>query len=355
MIQTCAGAATILWAAAASWGQSGTAERLYFDPARDSWVVLAAPIPGTEDGDLELARAALARGEYKKARKAFAGWFKQYPESLRYPEALFYAADTELAAEEARANDGDLMQAYRWYQELLEGWPGTELADRAVRREMLIAEMFLFKGKKQKVWKGMLRLSATDEALTMLDRVIDEWAPNTAIAEQALRLKGDYHFSRGEFEESEVAYARIVREHPRGRYQRFALLRCGESALARFPGVEFDEADLLEAEVYFTDFQQRYPDYAGERQVPSILERIQDSRAHKDYLVGQYYERTGKTGAAIYYYRWVQRAWANTQWASLARGRLERLGAVDAETGEGLITEEGATPATMPAPSDGAG
>jgi len=61
-------------------------------------------------------------------------------------------------------------------------------ADRAIRKEMIIAEMLLFKGRKQKIWKGMLWLSGKEEALQMLDRIIDEWARDTPVAEQAHRL-----------------------------------------------------------------------------------------------------------------------------------------------------------------------
>jgi hypothetical protein len=155
------------------------------------------------------------------------------------------------------------MQAHR-LEEVLDGWPGTDIADRALRKELIIAEMVLFKGRKQKVWK-VLWLSAEEETLTILDRIIDERARETPIAEQALRLKADYHYINGNFEEAETAYARLMREFPRGRYQKFAMLRAGESALARFPGVEFDDADLLEAEVYLKDFAQKYPKDAGAR------------------------------------------------------------------------------------------
>jgi len=333
------------------------AERQIFDPATGEWKPVAPPIAGTEDGDLELARSLLARSDFDGARNAFKAWFKAYPNSPRRPEALFYAADTEVSSEEANANSGDLMQAYRWYEELLEGWAGTELADRAIRRELIVAEMFLFKGKKQRVFKGAFRVGATDEALTMLDRIANEWAPNTPLAEQALRLKADYHYDAGEFEEAEEAYARLNREFGRGKYRRFALLRSGESALARFPGVKFDDADLLEAEVYFTDFEAKYPTYAAEADVASRLERIKDSKAEKDFLVGEYYERTKKTNAAIYYYRRVAATWPGTSWAVQANEKLGKLGASTAASNFAPPTApiEAPTTATPPGeePPDG--
>ncbi len=306
-------------------------ERLEYDAATGQWVEIAPPIPGTEAGDLALARSLLARGEYKKARKAFKTWFKTYVDSAHWPEALFYAAETEILAEDAKPKRGNLMKAYDRLEELLGGWSGTEMADRAIRKEMIIAEMLLFKGRKQKIWKGMLWLSGKEEALEMLDRIIDDWARDTPVAEQALRLKGDYHYLNGEFDEAEMAYARLARDFPRGRYHKLAMLRSGQSAFARFPGIEFDSADLLEAEVYLTDFQDRYPRDAGEYGVPQQLNRIRETRAQKEYSIGRYYERTRAVDAAAFYYDLVVQTWPETTWAAEAGARLVALGAVEPE------------------------
>lgn len=303
-------------------------ERLEYDAAKGQWIEIAPPIPGTEDGDLALARSLLAQCEYKAARKAFDEWFETYPESTLRPEALFYAAENEVSAEDTKPKSGDLMQAHRWLEEVLDGWPGTDIADRALRKELIIAEMLLFKDRRQRVWKVMW-LSAEEEALTILDRIIDERARETPIAEQALRLKADYHYISGNFEEAETAYARLMRDFPRGRYQKFAMLRAGESALARFPGVEFDDADLLEAEVYLKDFAQKYPKDAGAQQVPQTLARVSDQRAEKEFRVAQYYERTKQIDAAAYYYRLVEKDWSATTWAFEARNRLIAMGAME--------------------------
>ena len=310
-------------------------ERLEYDARTGEWKEIAAPIPGTDAGDLAVARSLLARGEYPEARKAFRAWFKTYGDSPNRAEALFYAAENEVAAEDAKPKRGDVMQAHKWLEELLEGWPGTELADRAIRKEIIIAEMLLFKDRKQKIWRGMLWLSGKEEALKMLDRVIDDWARDTPVAEQALRIKADYHYLNAEFDEAETAYARLYRDFPRGRYTKVALLRSGESALARFPGAEFDSADLVEAEVYFNDFQQRYAPESGEYGIPEKLARIRESRAQKEYLVGRYYERTRATDAAVYYYRLVEQSWPETTWAAEARNRLIALGAMEPPVPEG--------------------
>jgi outer membrane protein assembly factor BamD (BamD/ComL family) len=302
-------------------------ERLEYDPAGEGWKEIAPPIPGTEEGDLALARSLLARQDFAKARKEFAQWLKLYPQSPRRGEALFYAAETEILAVDEKPRGGDLIQAHEWLSEVIDAWHGTELADRAIRKEIILAEMMLFKNRTQKVWRGMMWLPAKEEALQILDRVIDDWARDTPVAEHALRLKADYHYLTGEFEEAELAYSRLTREFPRGRYYKVALLRSGESAYARFPGVEFDVADLLEAEVYLNDFQQRFPEDAAEHRVPQLLSRISESRAQKDYTVAQYYERTDHLEAATHYYRFVVNTYPATTWAALARNRLIDIGA----------------------------
>ena len=323
-------------------------ERLEYDPATGQWKEIAPPIPGTEEGDLALGRSLLARGEYKEARKAFAQWFKMYPDSPHRSEALFYAAETEITSEDVNTRTGDLIRAHEWLSEVLEGWSGTDLGERALRKEIILAEMILFKNRKQKVWKGMMWLSAHEEALAILDRVIDDWARDTPIAEHALRLKADYHYINGEFQEAELAYARLVRDFPRGRYHKLAMLRSGESAFARFPGVEFDEADLLEAEVYLNDFQQRYPEDAVANSVPQLLTRVRESRAQKDFTVAEYYERTKHLESAAYYYRSIDRTYPGTTWAAQARSRLIAIGAMEPPPENADFPSEEQPPASQP-------
>lgn len=323
-------------------------ERLEYDAKTGEWREVAPPVPGTEAGDLALGRSLLAQSRFEDARKAFKNWFETYPDSPHYPEALFYAAETEVSAEDQKPRSGHLIKAYEWLEELLDGWPGTELADRAIRKELIIAELLLFKGRKQKIWKGTLWLSGEEEALTMLDRIIDDRARDTPIAEQALRLKADYHYANGDFEEAELAYARLMRDFARGKYAKFSLLRAGESALARFPGVEFDDADLLEAEVYLKDYQSKYPREAAEAMVPQLLTRVDESRAEKEFRVAQYYERTKALDAAVYYYKLVDQDWEQTTWGAQAHQRLIALGAMEPD---GLPLDDDDAPPEPPAES----
>jgi outer membrane protein assembly factor BamD (BamD/ComL family) len=301
------------------------AERLEYDADTGVWIAIAPPVPGTEDGDLEIARQLLARNEFAKARRALDKWRKTYPESTRWLESLFYAADVEVMNMEATGY-GDLRRAYRWYEAVIDNLGGSDLADRAIRREMLIAELFLFKGKKQWVFRGLLKVSAIEEGLMILDRITVEHASGTLLAENALRLKAQYHFQAGEFDLAEQAYAQLARDFPRGRYERLALLRSADAAFARFPGINFDDSALLEAEERYSTYQQRYPEAARGERVGDLLTRISETRAEKELSTGRYYERTGTRRAAVYYYRYVVDSWPGSAAALDARSRLAALG-----------------------------
>ncbi len=319
-------AAFVLMGATVSLGQTARPRgQLRYDPETKDWIEAAPAETGTPEGDLQIARDLLARRKYASARRAFALWRKEHPDSDLWPEALFAAADVEVyATAERRRND--LWRAYEWYEEIINGWAGTELADRAIRREIVVCEMFLFRGGKRRVFKGLLHVSAQEEALEGLNRIIDQHAPGTPLAEQALRMAADYHFGRGEFEESERAYARLARDFPRGQYERLALERAAASVLASFAGIEHDDAPLLEAEERYEQYAERFPKAAEEQGVPQTLEGIRNSRAQKEFTIGKYYERARRPSAAAYYYHYVRAAWPETIWAAQAGGRLEALG-----------------------------
>lgn len=307
-------------------------ERLIYDPQTQEWLAEEPPEPGTPDGDLAIARNLIARGEHKKAAEKLEQWIAAYAyESPRHPEAVFLSGRVEFERE-------NFMRAHRRYLEVLNNWPGTEWADRALRGNFVIAEVFL-SGHKRK-WLGMPLFHAYDEALDILDDIIVNH-PNSVLAEQALKTKADYYFRKGEFELAEDAYAQLARDYPAGQYVREAMLQSARAALASFPGVEFDDAPLVEAEERFYQFMQAFPQYAEGEDVDLILEDIRAKRAEKELSIAEYYERAKEPRAAAFYYRLVRDGWPDTTWAALAETRLASLGwAEESETEAEAVPED---------------
>ncbi|UCD27519.1 MAG: outer membrane protein assembly factor BamD [Planctomycetota bacterium] len=295
------------------------AERLTFDEETQTWVRAPTPIPGTEDGDLDIARQMLARGQYKKARKAVKKWMKQYPTSPRYAEALYVRGTAYLES-------GDYAAAHKDYQQLLDEFPGSDYAERALSAEFRIAEQYLA-GKRRKIWGGVLRLRNYDGGLEIMDDLSINYA-DTPYAELAQLAKAEYYYASGEFELAEDAYAQFARDFPRSRYHPKALLQSARAALASFPGVHFDDAGLIEAQERFSQFTKLYPGLAQQLDVPVIQDQIAATRADKTYHIARFYDKTGHQGAAAFYYRAAVTNWPDTPAAAQAQGRLIILDAV---------------------------
>jgi outer membrane protein assembly factor BamD (BamD/ComL family) len=289
-----------------------------YDPKTGEWIEQPPPQPGTENGDLDLARQALAREEFKDAAKRAAAWIKTYGGSAeRYPEALYVSATAQLEL-------GDYRAAHDGYKALLNDFPGSVYAERALSAEFRIAEQYLA-GQRRKAWGGLLRVRDYEEGIKIMDDIIANHT-GTELAELAIKTKADYYFRQGDFELAQDEYARLARDYSRGRYEPYALLRSAQSALASFPGVKFDDAGLIEAEERFRQFEQRYPQIAEAKDVPVVLEQIRTTRAQKEYDTASYYERTHKKSAAAFYYRSTIRNWPGTTWSAQAEARLAKLG-----------------------------
>ena len=295
-------------------------EREVLDPETGEWVT-----EEVEDGasdELAHARALLAEGQPKKARKILQKWVKENEGHDRYYEAVFLLGETWFESK-------DYYRAYEQYELVVEN-TGGELFHTALFRERDVALAFL-SGQKRVVW-GIFRFPATDEAIDILDRIWER-VPGTRLGEEALRTKADYRFNQGDMDLAQDEYANLARQFPTGRYTQFAMMRSAVAAEAAFPGIKFDDRPLLEADERYRQVQAAYPIYAERENVAQRLEGIRQQRAAKDLDIGKWYERTRQKSAAEYYYRLVLSDWRDTLAAAEARQRLRALG-VEVEDAE---------------------
>jgi outer membrane protein assembly factor BamD (BamD/ComL family) len=173
-------------------------------------------------------------------------------------------------------------------------------------------------------------LSGKDVALRILDEIAVDF-PDTRWAEYAVKTKADYLFQSGDFLLAEMEYARLAEDFPQSRYHQPAMRRSADAALAGFRGIEYDEAALLEADERYRDYTVTYPAAHDSKEIGIVLDGIAEQRAAKDFSIGQYYERTGHPGSAIFYYRSILKNWPDSVAAAKARERLELLGAAESE------------------------
>ena len=292
--------------------------KLTYDSQKKEWVEQTPPLPGTPEGDLFEIRRLNSNGQYRAVLKAAREFETRHGESdALYPEVVLARAEAMIGREQ-------FDEAHLLLQQFLDEYGGMAITVDALRLEFIVAEAYL-SGVKRKVW-GIFRVSAVDEGHKILDDIIADY-PDTKLAELAHKAKADRLFTAGDHDLAEMEYARLLRDYAQSRYQEYALRRAADSALASFAGVEYDESALVEAQERYEDFRVRFGSTADRDQVTAILESIRQTRAEKDYRIGEYYERTDHLSSAVYYYQMVVKEWPDTIASTKAAARLELLGA----------------------------
>ena len=276
------------------------------------WVAAAQPVPGTVGGELAIVRRHVAAGQLDEALEAVEGFLSKYPDDPGCEEAILLAGQAELDAER-------YWQAYEQFEKMLDRYPNGRFLERALTREMDVANAFLA-GKKRIVAK-IFRLPARDEGLDILRR-ITEHAPGSLIAEKAMLRTGEYHFDRSEFVESAEAYDEYLQLFPKGRSVPHAMLQGARATFASFKGVAYDETPLVEADQRYKMLIDQYPAVAQKAKASQVIRQIVDIRAERAYDTARFYDRTGRKKPAAFYYRQVVEQFPDSPWAREAEAAL---------------------------------
>jgi tetratricopeptide (TPR) repeat protein len=300
--------------------QQSRLHTLTYEKDKREWTEVAPPRPGTSEGDLYLIRKSIRDRAFGRALGQIKSFLKKHgADDPLHPEVL-------IAQAEAQIGRRDFVAAHDTLQSFLASYRGTAATSDAIRLEVVIAESFLG-GAKRKLW-GMPLLSGEDLALQILGEISTD-NPDNHYAELALKTKADYLFRTGDHALAELEYNRLLREYPSSRYHEYALRRAAEGALASFAGVYYDDAALVEAGERFEEYRTAYPAQADRDGVALVLDSIREMRADKEFLIGQYYEKTDHLSSAAFCYKNVRQDWPDTVAAAKATRRLELLGVLE--------------------------
>lgn len=326
--------AAVLWLAASSAGQEE------YEWKDGKWVKTAAPVKGTPAGELAMVRGHFAKGWNRTTVRAAKKFLKKYPIEPESEEVMSLAGRAEVRR-------GRYFQAYEWFERQITQFPNGQYFERALEGDFEIANAFLA-GKKRIALK-VFYLSAREDGLMIMERIVQH-APGSSLAEKSLLRIADYHFQKADYADAVRAYDQYMEVFSRSDRASYAMIQAARASHGVFRGVQYDSAPLLDAQQRYRMFAKRFPIQAERANVPRILEGIRSTLAHKVYAVGEFYERTGRTGPAKFYYRQVISKYPQTEWEAKSRQALLRLGSP--------APDAGATPlpaaTTQPAGATGA-
>ncbi|MBM3979093.1 MAG: tetratricopeptide repeat protein [Planctomycetes bacterium] len=148
-------------------------------------------------------------------------------------------------------------------------------------------------------------------------------------ADKALFWCGYINFVRGNFNEADQFFSQLDSMHPdsplRPQAMAFAILAKNNAT----GGAAYDGRKCAEALQLVHVAEASVPELANNPEMAEKLTRakfaIRSQQAEKDYLMADYYERTGHPGSAVFYYELVRRRYAGTKYADQATERQTRL------------------------------
>jgi outer membrane assembly lipoprotein YfiO len=304
------------------------------------WLKVAEPTatPATDE-TLDHVEEMIKAKQGTPAKKIVVAWLKINKESPLRDRGLYLLG-------QANFINGDRLMAFYNFDELLDKYPGSRYFYPALDRQYDIADQYL-RGYKNRFF-GMPILSATSEATEMLYR-IQQRSPGSPIAEKSLLRAADYYYADSDFDLAADAYAAYVRSYPRSPLIPRVRLRQAFSALAQFRGVRFDATPIIDARQQLLDLAAAYPTIADEENIPAIVRRIDSALAKKLWVTADFYQRTDKPAAAVFYYQYLVKTWPESVEAKQAAEKLARTPA-EAQRAPELRKDKGATrPTTQPA------
>jgi len=280
------------------------------------WHLTTAPTTQPiHDETLDRAEQMMQHGQVGPAKKIIVNWIKGHKDSPIRDRGLYLLGECNYLL-------GNRIQSFYNFDELLDQSPDSRYFYPALGRQYDIADAYL-RGYKNR-FLGMPILDAKIEATEMLYR-IQQRSPGSPLAEKSLLRVADYYYSNGDFDMAADAYAAYVKSYPRSPHIARVRLRQAFSSLAQFRGTKYDATPIIDARQQLQDLQAAYPQLAEEENIPALIQRIDKALARKLLEIGDFYRRTHKPSAAVYYYRYLMGTYPDFREAQTAARRITGL------------------------------
>ena len=265
--------------------------------------------------DLAPIQQLIEMGDTKPAVKMVDEWMESNPDSEVTDQALFLKA-------QAYFDKNSYHKAYYAYEDLLNGYSTSSLYETSLRQEMEIARLYLT-GKKRILW-GFLPVKAHSDAIVILDGVVERW-PLSELSAQALMMQADFFSQNGRFMEAESTCQLLVDHYRNSQYFESALLGSAEASQAQYLGPNYDSRCLTNARFKYERYRAMFPENAQKLGITERINRIDWQEGEKCYLVGDYYRRTKRMGAARYYFDYIVQRWPGGEWAQKAEKTIRQI------------------------------
>jgi len=261
-----------------------------------------------------------------KAARQFRGVTVNHPSSDEAEEATFLQAENFRRMKKS-AN------AFSAYKELVENFPNSKYGVGAAEGEFALG-VDHFEGRIP----GFLFFAADREFGVRIMQHMQVHYPNSRLADDALIRTADYHIDEGYYSLAAQALRDLLSRYPRSEHALRARFQLGRVLWLQNRGAPYDQQLLSDSRRAFADFigtvnidrkADLFPKHLEQAQ--EMITKITERLAEREYVTGEFYERTKAPASAMVHYRACMREYPQTQHAKASEEALARLSAVAAE------------------------
>jgi len=276
-----------------------------WSPETKKWVNPIYKIFDTPQEQFDWAMGYYEEGDYVKAIFEFKKILKKFSKDELAPESKFYIAMS-------------LSKLNKWYpafeafQKVIEIYPLNNRLEQIVEQQYLIGEKFFNKRKYSRAKEIFQKILANAPYSSISDVV------KYKIGLCDLRVR-DFLKARDEFEE-------LVENYASSPYVDDAIYNIGFCSFKLSSMVKDYDEELVDRAIddieYFT---RKYPTSDFVIQAESLLNKLNNKKAEKLYIIARFYEKQKKIFAAKKYFEELIFTYPETDWAKKAEKRLKFL------------------------------
>jgi outer membrane protein assembly factor BamD (BamD/ComL family) len=274
--------------------------------------------PETEDRYLTAVagiKELINNSKTKQVRRAYDSLKQEFPQ-IQGPD-LDAFIKAELLYAKRKFN-----KAVREYDNFLDKYPESELYQVALDRQFSIAQAYLA-GQKRTVLK-IFRIRGYAEGEKIMDKISDR-AGIAPLAQRANIAVAQSNEEREKYEDAYLRWSQVLSKWPTGQTGKNALLAMARCKYLAYNGPRYDVSDLVSARTYYQNFQSRYPEDAKELGIDARIKNIDELLAEKQFKIAQFYQKTGNTDSADFYYKTILEQWPNTSAGKISEREIKDI------------------------------
>ena len=134
------------------------------------------------------------------------------------------------------------------------------------------------------------------------------------------------HMANQDYEAAATYYDQLISDHPKSPLLAKAQLAAIDARMKGYIGPEYDGTGLEKASEQVKQHMTLFPERpAGDEKLYHTLDLINDQKAERTFVTGDYYQRIGKVASAEFYFGMIAHRWPKSEWAAKAKTRLAAL------------------------------